>query len=80
MIKSKDIKKEKMLNDDSFLNLFNYLIYYSIFHLVLGIISIYLSFKCNEGFKLLNILIAFFTAPIYILYQLINNFKKCFPK
>lgn len=80
MSKSKEIKKEKMLNDDSFLNLFNYLIYYSIFHIIAGIGSIYLSFKCNNKFNLFSVLIGFLTGPIYILYQLFFNFKKCFPK
>jgi hypothetical protein len=39
--------------------------------------AIYLSFKCNNGFTFWGFLGAFLFAPIYVLYKLTSDPKKC---
>ena len=43
--------------------------FYSIFHLIVMLFAIYLSFKCNQGFKLVDFLFACFCPVLYILYK-----------
>ena len=42
---------------------------YIIFHSILTLFAIYLSFKCNEGFDFLGFLMAIFFPYIYIIYK-----------
>lgn len=44
-------------------------IMYTIFHTILLIYALYLSFKCNKGFSPIGFVIALFFPPIYILYN-----------
>jgi hypothetical protein len=40
--------------------------------------AIFLSFKCNNGqFKLLDFIVAFFFAPLYIAYKLGTSWDVC---
>jgi len=48
-------------------NPFKYI--YSIFHFILTLFAIYLSFKCNEGFDFLGFVMAIFFPYIYIIYK-----------
>jgi len=43
---------------------------YSVFHLIMSLIAIYLSFKCNDGFNFGSFLVAFCCPYIYIIYVL----------
>lgn len=42
---------------------------YSVFHFVVSIFAIFLSFKCNQAFDLTGFLAALFFPYIYILYK-----------
>ena len=44
---------------------------YALVHLVVAIFAIYLSFKCNKGFKIGSFLVACCCPWIYIIYILI---------
>ena len=43
---------------------------YSVFHLVMSLVAIYLSFKCNKGFDMGSFVVAFCCPYIYIIYIL----------
>lgn len=43
---------------------------YSVFHTMMSIAAIYLSFKCNKGFNFLSFLLACCCPYIYIIYTL----------
>lgn len=43
---------------------------YLIFHSILSIFAIYLSFRCNQGFNVLSFLIAIIAPWIYVPYSL----------
>jgi len=45
---------------------------------IILILAIYLSFKCNKGFKLSSIIYAVCFSPYFVLYKLINGIDKCF--
>ncbi len=44
--------------------------FYSIFHFIMALIAIYLSFKCNKGFNIGSFIIAICCPYIYIIYTL----------
>jgi len=43
---------------------------YSVFHLIMSLVAIYLSFKCNKGFDMGSFIVAFCCPYIYIIYIL----------
>lgn len=43
---------------------------YSVFHTILTLIAIYLSFRCNNGFNLGPFLVAILCPYVYIIYTL----------
>lgn len=43
---------------------------YSVFHLIMSLVAIYLSFKCNKGFDIGSFIVAFCCPYIYIIYVL----------
>ncbi len=43
---------------------------YSVFHLIMSLVAIYLSFKCNKGFDMGSFFVAFCCPYIYIIYIL----------
>ena len=43
---------------------------YSVFHLIMSLVAIYLSFKCNKGFDMGSFVVAFCCPYIYIIYIL----------
>jgi hypothetical protein len=43
---------------------------YSIFHIIMSLIAIYLSYKCNKGFNIGSFIIAICCPYIYIIYTL----------
>ncbi len=43
-------------------------ILYGIFHFCLSIFALYLSFKCNNGFKLSSFLVSLIFPYIYVIY------------
>ena len=45
-------------------------IFYSVFHSVMSIVAVYLSFRCNKGFNLASVIVALFFPYIYIIYTL----------
>ena len=59
---SKNIKNNNILKKYKF-SLF-------VIQIILFSIAFYLSYKCNKGFKVLDILIAFLCSPCYIVYRL----------
>jgi hypothetical protein len=66
------IKKERKNSFQDINNqkkeLFNNIFYFIGFFLT-GL-ALYLSFKCNNGFHLGSVLVAFFFSPIYLIYRL----------
>ena len=50
---------------------------YTIFHSILTLFAIYLSFKCNEGFDFLGFLMAIFFPYIYIIYKYATSDNFC---
>lgn len=46
--------------------MYNY--FYSVFHVILSIVALYLSFRCNEGFNVFHFVFALFCPLIYILF------------
>ena len=48
----------------------NYMHMYSITHTIIGLFAIYLSFKCNKGINVLDLLLALFCPVVYIIYRL----------
>ena len=55
----------------------NLLNIYSIFHFILTLFAIYISFKCNEGFDFLSLLMAIFFPYIYIIYKYATSDNFC---
>lgn len=49
-----------------------YTIYY-IFHIIMALIAIFLSWKCNQGFNLLSFIIALIFPYLYIIYTFATN-------
>lgn len=47
-----------------------YMHMYSITHTIIGLFAIYLSFKCNRGINVLDLLLALFCPVLYIIYRL----------
>lgn len=43
--------------------------FYSVFHTVIALFAIYLSFKCNNGFAIGDFLIACCCPVLYIIYR-----------
>lgn len=43
---------------------------YSIFHMIMSLVAIYLSWKCNNGFNWLSFIGALFFPYIYIIFTL----------
>lgn len=43
--------------------------FYSIFHIIISLFAIYLSFKCNKGFKPGSFIVALLCPHIYIIYE-----------
>lgn len=57
-------------------NFMNFII--SLCYSALGLYAIYLSFRCNQGsFNIGHFLASVFFAPLYVIYQLANNFENC---
>lgn len=50
---------------------------YGVFHMIIGIFAIYLSFKCNGSFVLLDFLAALFFPHIYIIYRVAVSKNLC---
>ena len=48
-----------------------------IFHFIIGLVALYLSFKCNDGFDLGSFLIACCCPYIYIIYVLSTKQNMC---
>ena len=48
-----------------------------IFNFCIWLVAIYLSFKCNEPFKIGSFLIAFFCPHIYLIFTLAKYGKCC---
>jgi len=42
---------------------------YSVFHAIVGLFAIYLSFRCNRGINVIDLLFAFFCPVLYIIYR-----------
>jgi hypothetical protein len=42
---------------------------YSIFHVIVGLFALYLSFRCNKGINVLDLLFALFCPVLYIIYR-----------
>ena len=59
---------EKSL-DTTLNNIHTVYIFYRIFHTILVLFALYLSFKCNKGFDILAFLMAIFFPYIYIIYK-----------
>jgi len=50
---------------------------YSVFHIMMSIVAIYLSVRCNESINYLSLFIAFCFPYPYIIYSLISNKGIC---
>ena len=50
---------------------------YTIFHSILTLFAIYLSFKCNKGFDFLGFFMAIFFPYIYIIYKYATTDNFC---
>lgn len=50
---------------------------YSIFHMVVAIFALYLSFKCNKGFDIGSFLMACCCPYIYIVYKFATSEDFC---
>jgi len=48
----------------------HYMHMYSVFHTIIALFAIYLSFKCNKGINVLDLLLALFCPVLYIVYRL----------
>ena len=46
---------------------------YSIFHIIMALIAIYLSWKCNKGFDLSSFIIALIFPYLYLMYIFATN-------
>ena len=50
---------------------------YTIFHFILTLFAIYLSFKCNKGFDFFGFITAIFFPYIYIIYKYATSENFC---
>jgi hypothetical protein len=50
---------------------------YGVFHMIIAIFALYLSFKCNNGFALGDFLLALFCPVLYIIYRLAVSENFC---
>ena len=50
---------------------------YGVFHMIISIFALYLSFKCNNGFALGDFLLALFCPVLYIIYRLAVSENFC---
>lgn len=50
-----------------------------LFHAICFVFALFLSFRCNGGFKAMDFLLACCCPQLYIAYQLAVNMDKCFP-
>ena len=50
---------------------------YGVFHMIISIFAIYLSFKCNGAFVLFDFLAALFCPFFYIIYRLAVSKNLC---
>jgi hypothetical protein len=50
---------------------------YSVFHMIVSLFALYLSFKCNDGFDFGSILMACFCPYIYIIYKFATSENFC---
>lgn len=50
---------------------------YSVFHLVVSVFAIYLSFKCNSGFDFGSFLMACCCPYIYVIYKFATSDNFC---
>jgi hypothetical protein len=50
---------------------------YGVFHMIISIFAIYLSFKCNKGVNLIDLLLAIFFPFFYIIYRLAVSENFC---
>ena len=46
---------------------------YTIFHIIMALIAIYLSWKCNKGFELSSFIIALIFPYFYLMYIFATN-------
>jgi hypothetical protein len=73
---NKDIKdKYKYLEENIYNVSQNQIAYtmYVIFHMIMSLIAIYLSWKCNKGFDLTSFIIALIFPYLYIMYIFATN-------
>jgi len=42
---------------------------YYVFHVIVGLFALYLSFRCNRGINVLDLLFALFCPVLYIIYR-----------
>lgn len=49
---------------------------YTVFHVTMFFIAVFLSFRCNKGFDVGSFLVACVCPPIYIFYVLITEYDK----
>ena len=50
---------------------------YSVFHMIVSLFAIYLSFKCNNDFDLSSFLMACFFPYFYIIYKFVKSENFC---
>lgn len=50
---------------------------YGVFHMIISIFAIYLSFKCNGSFVFLDFLAALFFPHLYIIYRVAVSKNLC---
>ena len=54
--------------------------YFSIFHTIVTMFAVFLSFKCNGRFDVGSFIIAILFPEFYIIYKLATSYEVCFPK
>jgi hypothetical protein len=67
--KNEDNAKAKA--ESIFITFKNEIIVGAIIMLCLFIFAVYLSFKCNKGIDIIDLLFAFFCTPCYLFYRLV---------
>ena len=71
VIREQETKVERQLCDTKYLSKTgNGRYIYSVFHIIMSLVAIYLSFRCNKGFEIGHFLVAFCCPYIYIIYIL----------
>ena len=66
-IKNKDVKDNDITNNQIACTI------YTIFHIIMALIAIYLSWKCNKGFDLSSFIIALIFPYLYLMYIFATN-------